>query len=197
CSIHIADRPDMLELAAKSGCRLLSIGIETTNRKSLLTVAKDFNHPEKYTEQLNRIRKHGIDISTEMMIGLDGDDESTFQDIYDFVMDNRIALPRVHILTPVPGTQLYREMEAEDRLLTDNLGKYSGSNVIHRPKNIAPEVLQDNYWKLYEQLYKPGRIFKRLSASPKNQNAFLKAFLTGANLHYRSHIKRRITPGII
>lgn len=197
CSIHIADHPDMLELAFKSGCRLLSIGIETTNRDSLLSVEKDFNHPEKYQQQINAIRAHGIDISTEMMIGLDGDDESSFQAIYDFVMENRIALPRVHIMTPIPGTQLYEEMEANNRLLTKDIGKFSGSKVLYKPKLMEADILQENYWKLYEKLYTPGKIWKRLGASPKSLNPYMRAFLFGANLHYRSHIKNRITPGII
>src|SRR5262245_43003418 len=35
CSLHITERPDMLRLARRSGCRMLSVGIETTNAASL------------------------------------------------------------------------------------------------------------------------------------------------------------------
>lgn len=197
CSIHIADKPEMLKLAFRSGCRLLSIGVETTNRDSLMTVGKDFNHPDKYREQIQRMRKFGIDISTEMIIGMDADDHSIFQDTYDFILDNRIAVPRIHILTPVPGTQLYKEMEAENRLITDDLRKFSGGKVIYQPKNISIEDLQENYWKLYEKLYTVKNILKRLSGSPRSLNPYMRAFLTGVNLHYRGHIKDRITPGIV
>ena len=197
CSIHIADKPEMLELAYRSGCRLLSVGVETTNRKSLLTVEKDFNHPEKFKEQIKRMRKYGIDISTEMIIGMDADDASIFQDTYDFIMENRIAVPRVHILTPVPGTRLYKEMEADNRLISDDLRKFSGGKVVFKPKNFGIEDLQENYWKLYEKLYTPMKIMKRLSGSPKYLNPYMRAFLAGVNLHYRGHIKNRITPGIV
>lgn len=197
CSIHIADKPEMLELAYRSGCRLLSVGVETTNRKSLLTVQKDFNHPDKFKEQIKRVRQHGIDISTEMIIGMDADDHSIFQDTYDFIMNNKIAVPRVHILTPVPGTQLYKEMEAENRLISDDLRKYSGGKVVFQPKNFTIEELQENYWKLYDTLYTPMKILKRLSGSPRYLHPYMRAFLAGVNWHYRGHIKKRITPGIV
>ena len=197
CSLQITNQPELLNLAYRSGCRLLSIGVETTNRDSLMSVGKDFNHPSQYQTQIRSLRKAGIDISTEMIIGMDADKDSTFNDTYRFILDNKIAVPRIHILTPVPGTQLYREMEAEGRLITDNIGKYSGGKVVFRPKHISPEDLQTNYWALYEKLYSPRNIFRRLSGSPLGLDPYMRLFLAGVNLHYRGHIKNRITPGIV
>lgn len=94
----------MLSLAYKSGCRILSFGVETINKGSLVHVDKDFNKPDLYAKAFATIKKHSIEISTEMIIGLDGDDASVFQKTYDFLIDNRIALPRMYILTPVPGS---------------------------------------------------------------------------------------------
>jgi radical SAM superfamily enzyme YgiQ (UPF0313 family) len=197
CSIHIADKPEMLQLAFDSGCRLLSFGIESVNQKSIDWIDKEFNHPEKFTQALNNIRRHGIDVSTEMIIGLDGDDHSVFDKTYDFIMNNRIAVPRVHILTPVPGTPMYAQMEKEDRIITRDFNRYSGGQVVYRPKNITPDDLQKNYWKLYESLFKPANILRRLSGSPWNIHPMMRAVGIGVNLHYRHHIKHRITPGIV
>lgn len=197
CSIHIADRPDMLELAARSGCRLLSFGIESVNAGSLHWVEKDFNHPAQYGEAIRRIRKHGIDVSTEMIVGLDGDDRSVFQDTFDFIVGNRISVPRVHIMTPVPGTPLYEEMEAEGRIASRDLNRYSGGQVVYKPRNISAEDLQAGYWRLYEKLFTLPNIFRRYAGVPGTLDAFMKAFIFGVNLHYRGHISRRITPGIV
>jgi radical SAM superfamily enzyme YgiQ (UPF0313 family) len=197
CSIHIADKPDMLQLAYKSGCRLLSFGIESVNEKSIEWIEKEFNHPKQYKESINRIRKHGIDVSTEMIIGMDGDDNSVFQKTYDFIMGNRISVPRVHILTPVPGTPLYTEMEQEGRIINREFGKYSGGQVVFRPKNIKPDELQKNYWKLYESLFTPTGIFKRILGSPFSVGTMMPFVVMAINLHYRHHIHHRITPGIV
>ena len=51
-----------------------------------------------------------------MIVGLDGDDPTVFERTYRFIVDNRIPVPRVHIMTPVPGTPLYEKLEREGRL---------------------------------------------------------------------------------
>ncbi len=78
-----------------------------------------------------------------MIIGLDEDDGSVFQRTYDFLMENRISVPRIHILTPVPGTPLYDRMAAEGRLVSREFGRYSGGQVVFRPRRLDPEQLQE------------------------------------------------------
>lgn len=197
CSIQIAQNDDMLALAAKSGCRILSFGIETVNEKSLEHIDKEWNRPQHYTSAINNIRKHGIEVSTEMILGLDGDDESVFQKTFDFIMNNRIALPRLYILTPVPGTPMYAELEAENRIFDFDFVKYNGGDAVFHPKNMTAEVLQKGYWKLYQELYSIKNIYKRIGSNPANLSAFIRVFVMATNLVYRNHISRDITPGIV
>jgi hypothetical protein len=103
----------------------------------------------------------------------------------------------VHILTPVPGTPLYTQMEQEGRIINREFGRYSGGQVVFRPKNIQPEDLQKNYWKLYEALFTRSGIFKRTLGSPFSLASMMRLFVMGVNLHYRNHIRHRITPGIV
>jgi radical SAM superfamily enzyme YgiQ (UPF0313 family) len=197
CSLHIAERPDMLELARRSGCRLLSFGIESTNPESLATIDKEWNRPKRYAEAIKTIRSHGIDISTEMIIGLDGDDESIFERTFDFIMDNKISVPRVHILTPVPGTPLYDQMQREDRIVSNDFDRYSGGQVVYRPRHLSPEALQAGYWKLYGKLFSWRAILHRAGRNRVSLGSFMRAFIMGVNLHYRRHIHHRICPGIV
>lgn len=197
CTLHISEHPNMMELARRSGCQLLSFGIESTNPESLKTIDKEWNRPERYAEAVRAIRRYGIDVSTEMIIGLDEDDVSVFQRTYDFIMDNRISIPRVHILTPVPGTPLYAEMGEAGRLLSTEFGRFSGGQVVFRPRNFTPEELQAGYWKLYERLFSWGSILRRVGLNRARIAPFMRAVVAGTNLHYRSHIRRRICPGIV
>ena len=132
-----------------------------------------------------------------MIIGLDGDDNSVFQKTYDFIMGNRISVPRVHILTPVPGTPMYAEMEQDGRIISQDFDKYSGGQVVFKPRNIKPTDLQKNYWKLYEHLFTPMNIVKRITGSPTYLGGKMRAVVVAVNLHYRYHIKHKITPGIV
>jgi radical SAM superfamily enzyme YgiQ (UPF0313 family) len=197
CSLHIAERPEMLELAYESGCRLLSFGIETTTENSLALIEKPFNDPKKYTENISTIKSYGIDVSTEMMIGLDGDDNSVFDKTYDFLMNNRITTPRIHIFTPIPGTPVYEEMEKENKIINRNFTHYSGGNVVFKPRNLNIEVLERNYWKLYSKLFSIRGIWKRIHKNDASLGVVMRAFVLGVNFHYRSHIHKGICPGIV
>lgn len=197
CSLHIADHPEMLALAHRSGCRLLSFGIESTNPTSLARVDKEWNRPERYREAVATIRKHGIEVSTEMILGLDGDDPSVFQRTFNFIMDNRISVPRIHIMTPTPGTPLWDALSREGRILNTDFGRFSGGQVVFQPRDIDPERLQAGYWKLYEDLFSVRGITHRLGREISSLGAYMRAFVLGVNLHYRDHIRRRICPGIV
>ncbi len=197
CSLHIAKRPDMLALARESGCRLLSFGIESLNPNSLDLMDKSWNGPDEYDQAIKTIREHGIEVSTEMIIGLDSDDKGVFQDVHDFIMDNRISVPRIHIITPIPGTPMFNEMESEGRIISRDYNKYSGGQVVFSPKQMTAEELQDGYWKLYQDLFTLKNIHKRANHNLANVEPLMRVFLMGVNFHYRKHIKRKITPGIV
>lgn len=197
CSLHIADKPEMMALAHKSGCRILSFGVESTDWESLVWVEKEFNHPHKYAESCKALRKHGIEVSTEMIIGLDGDDHTVFQKTFDFIMDNKISVPRVHIMTPIPGTKLYSDLEEQGRIISRDWNKFSGGNVVFEPKKITNQELQKGYWKLYENLFSRRNILRRIGSNDAGLSAYMRAFILGVNLHYRNHVKNRITPGIV
>jgi radical SAM superfamily enzyme YgiQ (UPF0313 family) len=196
-SLHIADRPDMMELARASGCRLLSIGIESVNPDSLVSHNKEFNRPEHYGEAVRTIRGHGIEVSTEMMIGLEDDDEGVFAATFDFLMSHEIAVPRIHIMTPVPGTPLFRRLEDEGRIRIRDLSRYTGGQVVFTPSGMDPDLIQREYWRLYERLFTRRAILHRTRRNHASLSLFMRAFVLGVNLHYRRHIRRRITPGIV
>lgn len=197
CTITIAEHPDILELMAKSGCTVLSIGLETTSAASLESISKSFNNSTKYPEYLKIIRSFGIDISTEMMIGLDGDTEQIYSELTSFVLKNNITLPRFYIATPVPGTPFYSDLEASGRIFSHDYIRYTGSQLVYYPKNLDANTLEENYWQMYHKVYSVGNILKRFLMSRPKRSLFSNIFTLAANFHYRNHIKQRIPPGIV
>lgn len=197
CSLQIAQNDEMLQLAYDSGCRILSFGVETVNEKSLESVEKEWNDAPNYAKAFANIKRFGIEISTEMIVGLDGDDATVFDKTFDFIMENEIAVPRLYILTPVPGTPMYKQLEAEGRIFDHDIQKYVGGSAVFHPKNMDAEVLQQGYWDLYTRLYSMKNIYKRLRYNRANLSPFMRMFVLGSNLVYRNHIRRGITPGIV
>ncbi|KGO95651.1 B12-binding domain-containing radical SAM protein [Flavobacterium enshiense] len=197
CSLHIAKDDEMLKLAYQSGCRILSFGIETVNEVSLAQIEKEWNEPTKYEEAFAKIKSHGIEISTEMILGLDGDDETVFEKTFDFLMRNKIAVPRMYILTPVPGTPLHKQFMDEGRIFDHDIQKYVGGSAVFYPKNMTAQRLEEGYWQLYKKLYSTKNILKRLNGNDANLELFMRLFVFGTNMTYRNHINRGITPGIV
>ncbi|MEJ7809652.1 MAG: radical SAM protein [Gemmatimonadaceae bacterium] len=197
CSLHIADKPDMLALAYRSGCRILSFGLESVNPASVTSVKKTFNHPERYSAQLRCVRDHGIAASTEMIVGMEGDTEATFEHTYRFLMENSVPLPRLYILTPVPGTPMYRTFEAAGKIFNHDLADYSGGKCVFYPRQMDADTLQRNYWTLYDRVYSLPAIARRMTGVPRTMELPLRTFILGTNLHYRRHVRQRITPGIV
>ena len=196
-SLHITERSDLVKLAHRSGCRILSFGIESTNPESLKTIDKEWNRPDRYSIAIQTLRKHGIDVSTEMVIGLDGDDDSVFQRTFDFIMENGISVPRVHIITPIPGTPLYENMEKEGRILASDFGCYTGGKVVYRPLHFQAKDLEKGYWKLYERLFTWRAILRRVLPNRASLGPYMRAVVWIVNVKYRNHIHRRISPGIL
>jgi radical SAM superfamily enzyme YgiQ (UPF0313 family) len=197
CSLQLTEDEDMLALAARSGCRILSFGIETVNPKSLEHIDKEWNRPERYEKAFKVVQKHGIAVSTEMILGLDGDNKDVFDTTFDFIMKNQISLPRQYILTPVPGTPLYEEMLTEKRIFDHDFVKYNGGDAVFHPKNMTAEELQAGYWKLYQKLYSAKNIFRRIAGNPSGLSPYMNMFVWATNMVYRNHISRDITPGIV
>lgn len=196
-SLHISENPELMKLAYKSGCRLLSIGIESINADSLSEIDKEWNRPERYSAAFKALRKNGIDVSTEMIIGFDSDDSSVFQKTYKFITENKISVPRVHILTPVPGTKMFEKMETDGRIISRDFGRYSGGKVNFMPRLMDPDTLQAGYWDLYHNLFEWKSILKRIAINEASLGPYMQAVVWAINLHYKKHIHHKICPGIV
>ena len=198
CSIKVANFPDTLKLMADSGCIALSFGIESISQKSLDSMHKAWAKVEDYPTQIKKIMQAGIDVSTEMVIGADGDTLESIMETADFITKNKIVVPRFYILTPIPGTVFYEEMLAENRIVTHDIYQFDGAHAVHIPKNMSPEELTKAYWQLYKKVFSLSSIFKRTILRRECIKSPLKyLFYLYVNLYYRKQIHKGITPNII
>jgi len=198
CSIDISKDEELLQVVADSGCYVLSFGLESISRESLLGMQKGWAHPDQYSEQLKIIRKYGIDVSTEMVVGAEGDTLESIKETARFIEDNKITVPRFYILTPIPGTQYYEEMKEQDRIYNTDMYSYNSCEAVHIPKNMTPEELTKAYWDLYNEVYSYRSILKRtIFTQTFLRRPFTCMFYLGVNIFYRKHIKHGIVPNIV
>ncbi len=198
CSITLADNDELLKAVANSGCIGLSFGLESISQESMNSMGKSWGKVSEYQAQMKKIRQAGIDVSTEMVVGADGDTLDSIRNTAAFVRKNRVVVPRFYILTPIPGTDFHTEMLRENRIINDDYFTYDSTRAVHQPKNMTAGELTEAYWQLYTDIFRFPNILIRVFLQP----GFLKhplrhIFYLMVNLYYRQQIKQKITPNII
>ena len=162
-SVEIDGRKVKLaDLMERSGCAAMFVGIESGSKESLQSVKKTFNKAEKFPEQIRKFHDAGIMLNAGMIVGLDGDTEGTFDDIYEFLVKNKVEISLVNIQVPFPGTTLYRRYAQDGRLIDDDWEHYDGRHVVYRPSGMTPERLERGFFELWESLYSNSSIVERL-----------------------------------
>ena len=166
-SIHAAEDPEFLEGAARSGCKQLFIGFESISQQSMNGTGKVFNRVENYSRLIDQIHKHNIAVQAGIVFGFDDDGETIFSDTLSFLEKSGVQNATFNILTPYPGTPLYRRLEGEGKILTRDWSKYNGRrDVVFQPRQMSPETLLLGYGYANKQFYSWASILKRLAQAP-------------------------------
>ena len=161
CTISIAKNERLLKAVVESGCKVLSFGIESLSQDGLDSFKKSWVRTSETADLLQKIQRAGIVLATEMVIGSDCDTEASLKETAEFIIKNKIPTPRFHMLTPLPGTEFYKELKKEKRLLHEDYQKYTTGDCVFMPKNFNPEALEKAYLDLYKTVYSYKNIFKR------------------------------------
>ncbi len=164
-------RDDLIEEAAKAGLRSLFVGFETLSNDGLKGAGKRQNLGRSYREVARRLDSLGIMINGSFVFGLDGDDGDVFRRTVDWAVQSGVTTATFHILTPYPGTALYTDMLAQDRVVTRNWDLYDTRHVVYRPTGLTPEELKRGYDWAYEAFYRWSSIFKASAAHSTTKHA--------------------------
>jgi radical SAM superfamily enzyme YgiQ (UPF0313 family) len=157
----LAQEDEMLELAAESGCSLLSIGFESITRSTLTSVHKHVNRPETFASLVEKVHSYGIMVFGLFMFGFEGDDPSVFETTARFNIDADYDACAYSVLTPYPGTLTWYEMKRADRIVSYDWSKYDQANVVFRPMKMTGDELRLGQNTAYEMFYAPSSIARR------------------------------------
>ncbi len=89
---------------------------------------------------------------------MDDDDGDVFKRTVDWAVDNVLTTATFHIMTPYPGTRLYRQMQRAGRLTTTNWDLYDTRHVVYRPARLSPAALKAGYEWAYREFYRWPRL---------------------------------------
>jgi len=198
CTLLIAKNEVLLKDVAESGCSILSFGLESLSQEGLDALNKSWVRVSEIETNLTKIRKYGIVIATEMIVGTDGDTPESLRETAKFIIKNKIQIPKFYILTPLPGTDFYEEMKQNGRLLHEDYTKYTATHCVFQPKNFTPDELEKAYMELYKTVYSFKNILKRTIFNKgiiKNPIVHLFAFFS--NIVYTKSLRQGEAPNIL
>ena len=118
-TINLADDEELLALAARAGCCGVFIGFESPTTDGLAEVGKKFNmlRGRDFSASIQRIHRHKILVVGSFIMGLDADEAGIGLKIAETASDYGVDILNALFLTPLPGTRLWEQMNANDRIV--------------------------------------------------------------------------------
>ncbi len=163
-SIDVTDDEDLVREMALSGCTAVFVGFESLTGQNLDDARKKTPRPEDYARRVEILHDHGIAVNGSFVLGFDHDGPDVFERTVEWIEAARLECATFHILTPYPGTPLFRQFEREGRLLHRDWQLYDTAHVVFRPRRMSPEELAAGYAWCYERLFSFDSIWRRRPA---------------------------------
>jgi radical SAM superfamily enzyme YgiQ (UPF0313 family) len=197
-TIDVTDDAALVRDMARAGCTGVFVGFESLNGGNLSDAHKRTPPPEDYARRVALLHRYGIQVNGSFVLGFDHDRADVFERTVEWIEANRLECATFHILTPYPGTPLFRQLESEGRILHRDWDKYDTAHVVFQPKHMSVEELDEGYALCYGKLFAHRSIWKR---RPADRSAVL-AYLAMSYLYKRSNrfwrllIKHRLTAAV-
>ncbi len=161
-SINISEEDELLQLMREAGCGAVFIGFESLSEENLADMQKRINRKFDYETAIRTIQSYGILVHSSFIIGYDHDSDSSFDELIAFIRKTRLLMPLINILTPFPGTKLFKRLEEEGRILHKDWNRYDTKNVVFTPLGVSPAELSAGYRRILRAIYSYDAIFDKL-----------------------------------
>jgi radical SAM superfamily enzyme YgiQ (UPF0313 family) len=168
CSLAAVKRIENIKLMAQSGCKALFIGFESVDDDTVSFTGKRQNKPSQYKEVVDCLRDHGIAVWGSFVFGFDTDTVESFDRTVEFAIDAKLTMALFAILTPYPGTALYRRLLAEGRLTDPQWWMrrdHDAGSPYFKPTQMSREQLREGWMRAWTKFYSYSSMWRRFSVS--------------------------------
>ena len=121
-SLNLADDPELMRLMRDAGFKSVFLGIETPDTSGLIASNKLQNTRRNLLQSVATIQSYGMQVMGGFILGFDTDGGDIFDRMVDFIERSGIPIAMVGLLQAMPGTQLFRRLLKEGRILDEGHG---------------------------------------------------------------------------
>ena len=150
--IDVVRDPELLDLMRRTGCELVYLGLESVNQATLDGYEKS-QTVEDIERAIKVLHEYGIKSHGMFVLGADTDSVQTVRDTVTFAIKNKIDTVMLNILTPLPGTPQFDELDAAGRIFDKRWELYDAHHVVFEPKLMTPYELQIEVLRGYMRFY--------------------------------------------
>ena len=175
---------ELLELAERSGCYGVLIGFESITQESLKSVHKRYRQVDNFRDIVDNFHDHHIAVNGCWVLGFDHDTEESILAMPERIREIGCDLTRFAIMTPLPGSRIFKSLDAAGRIIDYNWDHYDQRHAVFQPTNMTPERLEQLNDQVWREAYKMREVLGRVRRS-SNRTLREKAYILGANLGFK------------
>ncbi len=160
-SLNLADDPELMQLMKDAGFISVFLGIETPDESGLIAANKLQNTRRSLLDSIATIQSYGMQVMGGFILGFDTDRDDIFDRMVDFIQKSGIPVAMVGLLQAMPGTQLFRRLHKEGRILDAGHGDNTGDKLNFLP-NMDAVRLVEGYRSVLRRIYSCEAYYERV-----------------------------------
>lgn len=188
-NMNVLTRDDeLLKAASDAGVYKWYIGIESISQENINAAGKRTNKVEEYAKAIKKVKDHGMNITGFFMFGFDNDTPDIFQKTLQAIYEWELDEASFSIVTPYPGTRLFKRLEEAGRITSYDWSRYTEGNVNFKPNKMTEQELLEGIRDIAADFFSIKSSFRR-SYNKNNLNPFKSTLKFTANMSARYFYK--------
>jgi len=160
-SLNLADDPELMQLMRDAGFNSVFLGIETPDESGLVASNKLQNTRRSLLDSVATIQSYGMQVMGGFILGFDTDRDDIFDRMVEFIQKSGIPIAMVGLLQAMPGTQLFRRLRREGRILDAGKGDNTCDRLNFLPHMDAAKLVE-GYRSVLKQIYSSSAYYERV-----------------------------------
>ena len=160
-SLNLAEDPELMQMMKDAGFRSVFLGIETPDISGLIASNKLQNTRRSLLESIAAIQSYGMQVMGGFILGFDTDHADIFDRMVEFIQKSGIPIAMVGLLQAMPGTQLFRRLSKEGRILDLGGGNNTDEHLNFLPHMDATKLLE-GYRSVLKRIYNYEAYYERI-----------------------------------